>query len=140
MKIVIDTNVLISGIFFGGFPRAVIESVVEKIVEACASVEMIAEYEEIVKRMLSKKQGHFSGDILSPFIQSLNIIVPNTKVDICRDPDDNKFIECAIDSGAVYIVSGDMDLLVLEKFKSIEILTATEFVEKHLDAKDISTL
>ncbi len=49
MKIVIDTNVLISGIFFGGFPRAVIESVVEKTVEACASVEMIAEYEEIVK-------------------------------------------------------------------------------------------
>lgn len=77
---------------------------------------------------------------MSSFIQSLNIIVPNTKVDICRDPDDNKFIEYAIDSGAVYIVSGDMDLLVLEKFKSIEILTAKEFVEKHLDAKDISTL
>ena len=49
MKIVIDTNVVISGTFFGGAPRRVIESVGKNGINACATTEIIEEYEEIVE-------------------------------------------------------------------------------------------
>ena len=52
MKIVIDTNVVISGTFFGGAPRRVIESVGKNGIHACATPEIIEEYEEIVEEMI----------------------------------------------------------------------------------------
>lgn len=62
----------------------------------------------------------------------MEIIEPVTHVEICRDPDDNKFLECAKDSRALYIVSGDKDLLVIEQFGNIQIMTAKAFFEKYL--------
>ena len=51
----------------------------------------------------------------------------------CKDPDDDKFINCAIDSKSLYIVSGDNDLLVLGEYNNIKIITATQFCETYLD-------
>ncbi len=52
------------------------------------------------------------------------------KVKLCRDPDDDKFINCALAAKAVYIVSGDSDLLVLKGKSPIEIVTPAEFYRK----------
>lgn len=52
MRIVIDTNVLISGVFLGGFPRKILSSVVSKKITACVTTEIINEYEEIVQEMI----------------------------------------------------------------------------------------
>ena len=57
---------------------------------------------------------------------------PTTHVNICRDPDDNKFLECAKDSHALYIVSGEKDLLVIEQYGNIQIVTAKNFYENIL--------
>lgn len=132
MRVVIDTNVLISGVFFGGFPRKILSSVVGQTITACATAEIINEYEEIVQEMLDRKQGRIDRTILTPLIKSMEIIEPITHVEICRDPDDNKFLECAKDSHALYIVSGDKDLLVIEEYENIQIVTAKEFCEKYL--------
>ena len=132
MRIVIDTNVLISGVFFGGFPRKVLSSVVAGEMTACATAEIINEYEAIVHEMIDRKQGHISKNILTPLITAMEIIEPITQIEICRDPDDNKFLGCAKDSRALYIVSGDKDLLVIEKYENIQIITAKEFCEKYL--------
>ena len=70
--------------------------------------------------------------ILSPLIKAMEIIEPVTHVEICRDSDDNKFLECAKDSHALYIVSGDKDLLVIEQFGNIQIVTAKDFYEIYL--------
>ncbi|MDD7326450.1 MAG: putative toxin-antitoxin system toxin component, PIN family [Lachnospiraceae bacterium] len=51
---------------------------------------------------------------------------------MCRDPDDNKFLECAVDAKAIYIVSGDKDLLTLEKYDNVEIITAREFCDRYI--------
>ena len=101
MRIVIDTNVLISGVFFGGFPRKILSAVVGQKITACATTEIINEYEEMVQEMISRKQGHINRAILSPLIKAMEIIEPVTHVEICRDPDDNKFLECAKDSHAL---------------------------------------
>ena len=68
MNIVIDTNVVISGTFFGGAPRKVLEAVVGKDVSACATTEIIEEYKDIVQEMIDRKQGHLSAAILDPFV------------------------------------------------------------------------
>ena len=131
MRIVIDTNVLISGVFFGGFSRKVLSAVVGQRITACATAEIINEYEEIVQEMIGRKQGHIDRAILTPLINALDIIEPITHIEICRDPDDNKFLECAKDSHALYIVSGDNDLLVIEEYENIQIMTAKDFCEKY---------
>ena len=119
MRIVIDTNVLISGVFFGGFPRKILSFVVSQKITACATAEIINEYEEIVQEMIGRKQGHIDSAILAPLIKAMEIIEPITHVKICRDPGDNKFLGCAKDSQALYIVSGDKDLLEIEKYGNI---------------------
>lgn len=131
MKIVIDTNVLISGVFFGGFPRKILSAVIGQEITACATAEIINEYEEIVQEMISKKQGYINTAILSPLIKVMEIIEPVNRVEICRDPDDNKFLECAKDSHALYIVSGDKDLLVIKRYENVQIVTAKDFCEKY---------
>lgn len=132
MKIVVDTNVLISGIFFGGFPRRILTSIISRQLTACATTEIINEYEEIVEEMVNRKQGHLNRTILAPLIQTMEIIEPVSHIEVCRDPDDDKFLECAKDSHALYVVSGDKDLLVIEKYENIQIVTAKDFCEKYL--------
>ncbi len=132
MRIVVDTNVLISGVFFGGFPKKILSAIVENRLTACATIEIINEYEEIVSEMIERKQGRINRNILAPLIKAMEIIEPATHVELCRDPDDDKFLGCARDARALYIVSGDKDLLVLEHFENIQIITAKEFYEKYL--------
>lgn len=132
MKIVIDTNVMISGVFFGGFPRKVLSAVVSGQITACATTEIINEYEEIIQEMVERKQGHINRTILQPLIQLMDIIAPISHVKLSRDPDDDKFLGCAKDAHALYIVSGDKDLLVIEQYEGIQIVTAREFCEKYL--------
>lgn len=133
MKIVIDTNVLISGVFFGGAPRMILDAVVDGRIKACASLEIVSEYQEIVEEMINRKQGHINRNLLSPLIQKLELVQPVSNIDVCRDPDDNKFLECAKDSGSIYIVSGDKDLLVIQTFEGIQIVTAKEFSDAYLN-------
>ena len=132
MKIVIDTNVLISGVFFGGFPRKVLNAVITEKITACATTEIINEYEEIIQEMIDRKQGHINKNILQPLVQLMHIIKPVSNIKISRDSDDDKFIGCAIDAHALYIVSGDKDLLVIKEYENIQIITAKEFCEKYL--------
>ena len=133
MKIVVDTNVVISGTFFGGNPRRVIEAVAENKIKACASASITEEYIEIVEELIDKKQGKLRKNLLDLFIANLEIIDPVTEIQISRDPDDDKFIECAIDAKALYIVSGDQDLLEIGTYEGIEIITASEFCKRYLD-------
>ena len=82
--------------------------------------------------MISKKQGKLNNDILLMLIESLEMIKPKAHIEISRDPDDDKFIECAKDADALYIVSGDKDLLVIKQYENIKIITAKEFCDNYL--------
>ena len=131
MRIVIDTNVLISGVFFGGYPQKILSSVIGDKIIACATQEIVTEYNDVVREMIERKQGSIRTDILNPLIERFKIIEAVSKPEICRDPDDDKFLGCAKDAHALYIVSGDKDLLVLNRYEDIEIITAKNFCEKY---------
>ena len=133
MNIVVDTNVVISGTFFGGAPRKVLEAVVEKKISAFATAEIVEEYSDVVKEMIDRKQGRLSVSVLTPFFQSLHLVEADISVTVSCDSDDDKFIGCAVDSRSYYIVSGDKDLLVLENYEGIEIITAADFCGKFLN-------
>ena len=109
------------------------EAIGDSLFDVYATTEIIEEYQETVEEISQSGRGNLKADILSAFISKLNIIEPRTEVAVCRDPDDDKFIGCAVDSKALYIVSGDKDLLVIKEYEGIEIITAADFVEKYLE-------
>ena len=131
MKIVIDTNVIASAIFFGGRPKELIEHLVYRRVDAYASTEIISEYRETIEELSERYPNRPNNIPLTDILFAMKMVEPTTHVDICRDPDDNKFIDCAIDGGCIYIVSGDKDLLSLESYGDIEIVTVSEFLTKY---------
>ena len=69
-------------------------------------------------------------EAIAAFEQKSQLIQVSTKISACRDPKDDKFLELAIESGASCIVTGDNDLLVLNPFETIPILTAKDFLDK----------
>ena len=132
MRIVIDTNVLASGVFFGGAPRLVLEAISSRNIDAFATSEILEEYHKTIDRLMVKYGGQFNAEGLSRFQKMINLVDVHTKVTVCRDPDDDKFLGCALDSRAVYVVSGDKDLLTLKNYEGIEIITAREFCDRYL--------
>ena len=132
MRIVVDTNVVISGTFFKDNPRRVVEAIIKSEVDAYATPEIIDEYQSIVNRIIYRDEGSFDSSGFIRFIADLNLIEASTKISACRDPEDNKFISCAIDANALYIVSGDKDLLDLKEYEGITMITAADFVEKYV--------
>ena len=66
MKIVVDTNVVISGIFFGGNPRRIVEQIVDGNIDAYATPEIVDEYMGIIDSMIKRKQGKLNQNIFPP--------------------------------------------------------------------------
>ena len=132
MKIVIDTNVLISAAFFGGVPKEVIDLVTKKNVSAYMNEEILTEYNVTVSKVACKSKRHIDQNLFEEFIKSVNVIESVASVNVCRDSTDNKFIACAVDAKAIYVVSGDKDLLTVERYDDVEIITAKEFYERYL--------
>ena len=130
MKIVIDTNVVTSGLFFGGRPRELLDMLLQNEFESFVSDKIVAEYQEIFDRMCAKYQVKQGNVTLPNVLSKCTSIEPTREINVCRDPDDNKFIECAVEAKCIYIVSGDKDLLTLEHFEDVEIVNVAEFFEK----------
>ena len=129
MRIVVDTNVLASAVFFGGKPGELLRLILARSVSGVATQEILDEYQETIDYLLKKYKGrelHFSA---VPVYSSMEIISAKTRVAVCRDPDDDKFISCAIDGQCYYVVSGDKDLLTLKKYQHVKIVTVSEFLE-----------
>ena len=132
MRIIIDTNIVISGAFFNGLPKTILKSVADEKFDVFISDEILKEYHKSVKEMLEKDKYHLNFALFEAFMKNIKMIESKSNVKICRDPDDDKFINCAIDAKAIYIVSGDKDLLTIGQYEDIEILTAKEFYDKYL--------
>ena len=129
-KIVIDTNVIASAIFFGGRPRELLEYLIERKLNAFVTEDIILEYQETVQELCSRYPTKPPRIPLGKIITACTIIEKRTSVSVCRDPDDNKFIECAIDGNCLYIVSGDKDLLTIGNYDGVQIVTVTDFLSE----------
>ena len=131
MRILIDTNIIISGLFFHGLPKQLLAEFDYEKFSVCVNKSIVAEYTEQVDKKISNTKYRLDKDLREKFFKNLHSFKSVSDLKICRDPKDDKFINCAIDAKAVYIVSGDNDLLTLKNVAGIEIVTAREFYDKY---------
>ena len=99
-------------------------------VDVVASKEIVDEYEEIVLRLKQKYPRIDTRIPLQELLSKFEIIRVSSDIQASRDPDDNKFISCAVDGKCLYIVSGDDDLLSVGSYGDVEILTVAEFLSR----------
>lgn len=133
MKVVLDTNVVMSAIFFGGDPLAIVRAAISKKIELVASKQVITEYHEIAERLSDAYSGVTYKRALAILESHIKIVKPVTLPrQICRDPDDDAILACAMGAKAKIICSGDDDLLSLSGVQGIEILKPRAFRVKYL--------
>ena len=134
MKVVIDTNVLISGVFFSGAPYQVLQAWRDQKIQVVISPEIMAEYRRVGEIFTQERSGVDLSKILDYVFQNAIFYKsPAVPEPVCTDPDDDKFFACALASGSKLIVSGDKHLLKASGYHEVEVLKPNEFLEKFLD-------
>ncbi len=133
MRIVLDTNVFISGIFFSGPPSQILKAWKNSNLQIVLSREILEEYQRVAVSLADKFP---TVDIL-PIIElvtihGLFVDTKGFKASAFDDPDDDKFIECAIASNTKIIVSGDKHLLKVSGYQGITVFKPRNFVDSYL--------
>lgn len=133
VRVVLDTNVVVSGAMWRGSPATILNAWADSHFEAVASLEILEEYEETLF-LVGKKIGRieFADRWRLALRERIHLVEPVLKVELCRDPDDDKFLSCALAANAKYLVSGDKDLGTLERVGTTLIVTPGQFVREHL--------
>ncbi len=129
LKVVIDTNVFISGIVFGGIPRKIIEAWLTKHYIFCLSPELKAEILIKLEKKFSLPQ-----EAMTKIIESLDTYsqkyIPTQHVTMCKDPQDNFLLELADEAKADYLVSGDKLVVAMKVYKNTKIISPREFFDQ----------
>ena len=133
MKVVIDTNVFLSAIFFGGLTYRILSAWRDSRLTLVYSLEILDEYRRTGARLARR----FEGLDLDPFLalvvtEGERFASPALDRAVCEDPEDDKFFAFAIASVCKVIVSGDKHLLRATGYHGIEVLKARPFVESYL--------
>jgi uncharacterized protein len=132
--VVLDTNVFVSGVFFSGPPYQILKAWSEGKLQLCVSPEIIDEYRRVGEILAAD---HPSID----FTPMLEYVLDNVEIysgqplpePVCEDPDDDKFLACALASDSKIIVSGDRHLLKVSGYRKIEVFKPRDFVTQYLD-------
>lgn len=130
MRVVIDTNVFVSS-FFGGIPREVVNLWRDRKVTLCLSDEILEEYVEVLRRMGLKNEREL-GELLALFGTGFNVRftsrAPKVRV-VAADPDDDKFVGCALALDAEVVITGDKALLATSAYRGVKMMSPRAFLE-----------
>ncbi len=125
---VLDTNVLVSALLMGGAPRSALDTVLDNGV-VLVSTATLLELADVLGR--PKFDKYLTEDERMRFLVGLlkqaEMVDITEAIEACRDPRDNKFLELAVCGRADVLISGDEDLLVLDPFRNVTIVTPQEF-------------
>jgi putative PIN family toxin of toxin-antitoxin system len=129
-KVVIDTNVFVSGLSFKGKPREVLDLIWRGEIETCISSFILKELEETLKKDFSWDRDQIKHTIEKIKAKTF-LIQPKNKVSVIKEnDDDNRVLECAIEGKAQYLISGDTKhLLPLKEYRGTKILSPAEFLK-----------
>ena len=130
MKIVFDTNVLVSALVFpGGRADAALRRIVEERDQLLLSKPILDELLGILARKFSRETEELAH--VAVFLSDLSIVVkPRRKLAVLADEPDNRILECAVSGGAHAIVTGDKALLGLKTFRKVKLLSLREYLEE----------
>lgn len=129
IRIILDTNLWISFILTNDYSR--LDTILRnKNIQLLVSIELLEEFIEVAQRPKFRK--YFSGEDLSLLVslieKNAEIVAVKGNVQACRDPKDNFLLSLALDGKATRLITGDKDLLVLNKFRNTKILTIQDFL------------
>jgi putative PIN family toxin of toxin-antitoxin system len=130
VRVVIDTNVLISAIFWTGKPKQLLNHVRRQKITFVTSYQLLDELRQILIRQ--DKPFHLQDNEADRALEALRgsaeVVESHSQLSVCHDEMDNGVIACAIDGKAEYIITGDLHLLGLRSYQSIKIITVSEFL------------
>jgi uncharacterized protein len=131
VRIVADTNTVLSGLLWQGPPRQLIDFARERVITLCTSTALLAELAEVIGRGKFAARVHGAGvaatELVEDYARLAEIVVPAAlSGPVSRDPDDDLVLATALAAEASLIVTGDRDLLTLGTFRDIRILDAAD--------------
>jgi putative PIN family toxin of toxin-antitoxin system len=132
-RVLIDTNVVVSALVFGGKPAAVLQVVEALGIEVVISAELKAELAETLVTKFGWSEERVE-EACSRLFRNARRVEPQALAGVVRDCDDDHVIAAAVEGGAKVIITGDKDLLDLGDFRGIRILTPAAFLELFLTA------
>jgi putative PIN family toxin of toxin-antitoxin system len=128
MKVIIDTNVLVSAIIRNNIPQQIIMWIISRpFIEWIASDDIVDEYKNVLQRKKFKLPLETIKDWLDLFEEELILVTPKTIVNFPRDMKDAKFLECALESNADIFVTGDRDFSDAQALISTQIMSVSQF-------------
>ena len=129
IRVVVDSNIYVSALLFGGKPRQVIALGESRLLDIYSSEPIKNEVEHVLRDKFRWSKERVAA--ATGYLWSLSRPVdPQFTVSDCRDPDDNRVLECAIEAKAAFIVTGDQHLLDLDPYRGIAILSPREFLDR----------
>jgi len=134
MRIVLDTNVLISGIYFSGLPGKILQAWRAQKLQLAVSTEILEEYLNVAERLATQYVNVEYEGILGLIVQNAELVQSTDLPEpVSEDPDDDKFLACALASNTNVIVSGDSDLLKVSGYCGIQVMTPKFFITELLN-------
>jgi len=136
MKVVLDTNIFLSGWLWGGTPDLVLKLGEDRLIDVCASEVLLNELQATLSRNKFRSKLQILGVTVSDLMAGVRYLVevyPISEIDVptLRDINDNMILATAIAADADAIVTGDLDLLVLQEYEGIVIVTARDFIDRY---------
>ena len=133
MKVILDTNVFVSGVFFSGPPYRILEAWRDGKIQLVMSQEILDEYRRVGESLAEQ----FPNVELQPMLKLITtnaelFSVQNLPEPVCKDPDDDKFLACALASKCKVIISGDKNLLKVSGFHGIRVIRPRDFVDEYI--------
>ena len=132
-KVVVDTNVFVSS-FFGGNPRKIMDLWKSGQLTLSFSRPIIDEYVGVLQRLGLKDKRELS-ELLSLFAHGFHVLFSAKTPELHlveKDPDDDKFIECAVALKADFVISGDKALIAIQDYMGIRIVTPKKFLDSYI--------
>jgi uncharacterized protein len=134
LRLVLDTNVWVSAMIWGGSPARIIKAAEEGKVCIITSEEIINEINRTLAyprlKRIYEEAGISQQQMIEAVLQVTKLVEVKTKIHAVReDPADDKFLECAVDSKADYIVSGDDHLLKMGGYERTRIVSVRQFLK-----------
>ena len=130
MRIVVDTNVIVSALVFGGLPRQVLELAAKGVCALYFSAPIQAEVERILEEKFGWSPEEIDARARLLWSWGTRVRPQMSLTVITDDPDDDRILECAVAAGAQAIISGDRHLVSLGSFQSIPIQTPRQFLDR----------
>lgn len=129
--VVLDTNVIISALLFGGQPRQVLEMVIGGTIGMALSLDILQEVQDVLRRPKFGFPAESIAEIIRELQEISRLVYPTERLNIIpSDPDDNRIVECAWAAKATVIISGDSHLLSLGKYRRIRIFSPAGFLKQ----------